>query len=195
VVLIRPDLEETGDYKAVLFGVPPASPDDDGGSVEGGVPGVEVRHGPHAGEPEAAPALFQAPPERRTLEGTAIALGFAALLVYYAWFSFQGAADVLFRQTTLWGPPAFRAQARVGARSITFVSPSRELMSCSARLGNDDALVVGFALRPLGTETVPYSRIHGVDTDGEVDAARTAARWRIELRCSNSTLHRVTLTP
>jgi predicted RNA-binding Zn-ribbon protein involved in translation (DUF1610 family) len=183
--LFPPDVESTGDYRGILYGV--ARVEDIQVSSERPQVSREQKMKPSSAsttDSEPPAPLFEADPEHWTLEGVAL-LGAAVILVLFA--AWMAARPLIYRVlpelgATQVGPAAFPVTVHIGQDTLRFANGSTEHWSCKVGVGVAQLYTFTFAVDAQESREVPYSSFQPIG--GEGDELRRLAREKVVIECA-----------
>jgi hypothetical protein len=177
-----PDLEPTGDYRGILFGLTD-SDDSEHSPLE-----------PDAGSPTTSPptavdqgnrgTLFKVTAEPHSVEG--LVLGVAAMILVGSagWMLVE---PLVYRlapgvNATRTGPAGFPVTILIGETALSVTNGSNDLWSCRVELGAWAEHGAGLGVAPRQTSDVPYARFEPGASDAELSRL---ARQSIAITCAD----------
>lgn len=179
--LFPPDVECTGDFRGILYGV---IPEDD--AVTRPVPAPDGSGSPNQlAAASQNGSMFSHGKEPRTLEGVVLRGAAIILVLSCAWMAVR---PLIYRiapelGATKSGPPGFPVTVHIGADSISFTNGSTAAWSCEAELGVGDEHSSAFPVDPQETRALSYVDFRGADSQVDAATLRDAARRKITIGC------------
>ncbi len=186
--LFPPDVEPTGDFRAILFGaVGTGEAETDRELVE--ETGTTENLPRQRVTAVAVVRWIIGDPAHWTFEGVVLR-GSAIVLVL--WLVWTAMTPLIHRfvpklAATRQGPAVFPLKAQIGGETIAFTNGATDSWVCTALLGVDKEYAAGFGLDPGQTRQVSYAAFEGTTTaPPEPHAVRYAAWEEISAVCVDS---------
>jgi hypothetical protein len=184
--LFPPDVEPTGDFHGVLYGLPVETDDRTSEHNAEEMLGPPARAPTHLDDRHDRREPFVPLREPRTLEGVALRGAALVLLVSVVWMAGlplvrHFVPDFGIVQT---GPAVFPITLRVRHDTLAFTNGSTEAWTCRATLGFDDAHAAAFPVEAHETRVVSYEDFQAQGRHAPLAVLRDAARERVSINCA-----------
>lgn len=176
-----PDVEETGDYRGILFGVEDAN-DVPSSTLASADLDTEP---PSPSGPSSSPrAMFPQQREPRTLEGVVLRGGLFLLIIFVGWMALRPLIYRIMPEVgaTQSGPPGFPVTVHIGEDTMGVTNGSQEHWTCTMKLGAFEHYTSTFDVEPQETRQLLYMNF---ERRGQVDVnALHSAREKVSMICT-----------